>query len=102
MHQGGADTVGGDRALWFWHCAGQLAVAAHAAFLGLAAVGVTAQWGNGLFQWSMGEVGLALTVPLCSGTMIIAACLLVCFWLHEGVTPRSALALALLITAIVV
>ena len=50
----------------------------------------------------MGEVGLALTVPLCSGTMIIAACLLARLWLHEGVTPRSALALALLITAIVV
>jgi DME family drug/metabolite transporter len=73
------------------------------AFLGLAVVGVTAQLGgNGLFQWSMGEVGLALTVPLCSGTMIIAACLLARVWLHEGVTPRSALALAILITAIVV
>ncbi|HVU88808.1 MAG TPA: DMT family transporter [Pirellulales bacterium] len=73
------------------------------AFLGLAAVGVIAQLGgNGLFQWSMSEVGLALTVPLCAGTMIIAASALARVWLHEGVTPRSALALAILITAIAV
>ena len=71
------------------------------AFLGLAAVGVLAQLGgNGLFQWSMGEVGLALTVPLCAGTMIIAATILGRVWLGEGVTPRSAIALTILISAI--
>ena len=43
-----------------------------------------------------------LTVPLCSGTMIIAASALGRIWLGEGVTPRSALALSILITAIVV
>jgi len=72
-------------------------------FLGLACVGMTAQLGgNGLFQWAMGEVGLALTVPLCAGTMIIAATILGRVWLGEGVTPRSALALTLLISAIAV
>ncbi len=71
------------------------------AFLGLAAVGVLAQLGgNGLFQWSMGEVGLALTVPLCAGTMIIAATILGRVWLREGVTPRSAIALTILVSAI--
>jgi drug/metabolite transporter (DMT)-like permease len=73
------------------------------AFLGLATVGIIAQLGgNGFFQWSMGEVGLALTVPLCAGTMIIAATILGRVWLREAVTPRSALALAILISAIVV
>ncbi len=73
------------------------------AFLGLACVGMTAQLGgNGLFQWAMGEVGLALTVPLCAGTMIIAATILGRVWLGEGVTMRSAAALSLLISAIAV
>jgi drug/metabolite transporter, DME family len=73
------------------------------AFAALAFVGTMAQLGgNGCFQWSMGQVGLALTVPLCSGTMIVAAAVLGRVWLGEGVTPRSAIALAILITAIVV
>ncbi|MBI2823059.1 MAG: DMT family transporter [Planctomycetia bacterium] len=72
-------------------------------FAALAGVGVFAQLGgNGAFQWSLGQVGLAITVPLCSGTMIIAATVLGRVWLGEGVTPRSAAALALLIAAITV
>jgi drug/metabolite transporter (DMT)-like permease len=73
------------------------------AFVALACVGTFAQLGgNGLFQWSIAQVGLALTVPLCSGTMIIAAAFLARVWLGEGVTPRSAVALSLLVVAIFV
>jgi drug/metabolite transporter, DME family len=72
-------------------------------FAALACVGTLAQLGgNGFFQWSLGQVGLALTVPLCSGTMIISAAILGRVWLKERVTPRSAIAIALLITAIAV
>ena len=46
-------------------------------FTALALVGILAQLGgNGCFQWSMSQVGLALTVPLCAGTMIIASSIL--------------------------
>ena len=73
------------------------------AFAALACVGTFAQLGgNGCFQWSLGQVGLALTVPVCSGTMIIAAAILGRVWLKEGVTPRSAIAIVLLITAIAI
>jgi len=69
----------------------------------LAAAGVIAQvGGNAAFQWSLGAAGLAIAVPLCSGTMIIGAALMGRFWLGEGVTPRSALAMLVLIVSIVV
>ena len=72
-------------------------------FVALAGVGTLAQLGgNGFFQWSLGQVGLALTVPLCSGAMIIAATILGRVWLGEGVSPRSAVAIFLLIAAIAV
>ena len=73
------------------------------ALVTLAVAGAIAQLGgNGAFQWSLGVVGLAIAVPLCSGTMIIAVALLARFWLGEGVTPRSALAMLVLIVSIVV
>jgi drug/metabolite transporter, DME family len=69
----------------------------------LAAAGAVAQLcGNAAFQWSLGAAGLAIAVPLCSGTMIVGAALLGRFWLGEGVTPRSALAMLVLIVSIVV
>ena len=69
----------------------------------LAAAGAIAQLGgNAAFQWSLRTAGLAIAVPLCSGTMIIGAAVLGRFWLGEGVTPRSALAILVLIISIVV
>lgn len=69
----------------------------------LAAAGAIAQLGgNAAFQLSLGAAGLAIAVPLCSGTMIIGAAVLGRFWLGEGVTPRSALAILVLIISIVV
>jgi drug/metabolite transporter (DMT)-like permease len=57
-------------------------------------------FGNVSFQWALGEIGLALTVPLSLGGMIVAAALFGRIFLHEPVTPRMAMALALLLVAI--
>jgi DME family drug/metabolite transporter len=58
--------------------------------------------GNAAFQYSLGVVGLALGVPLTLGTLIIGGALLGRVWLLEPVTPRSALAMLLLIGSIIV
>jgi len=58
--------------------------------------------GNVMFQLALGEVGLALTVPLCLGGMIVTASILARLVLHEPLTVRSAAALGVLILAIVV
>lgn len=56
--------------------------------------------GNVGFQWSLGVIGLALSVPLCLGAMIIAATIAGRVWLREGVTPRTLAAIALLLASI--
>ena len=58
--------------------------------------------GNVSFQTALGSVGLALTVPLCFGTMIVGGAVMGRFWLAESITPRSLAAMAVLIVAIVV
>lgn len=82
---------------------GRLKFPSPRAFAALTLVGTIAQLcGNGAFQWSLSQVGLALTVPICAGSMIISATVLGRVWLGEAVTPRSAVALAILITSITV
>src|SRR5206468_12296184 len=56
--------------------------------------------GNIAFQWALSQVGLALTVPLSLGGMIVAAAVFGRVFLYEPVTPKAALALALLLAAI--
>jgi DME family drug/metabolite transporter len=58
--------------------------------------------GNISFQWALGQIGVALTVPLSLGGMILGAAVLGRIFLGEPVTPKAALALALLLAAIVV
>jgi drug/metabolite transporter (DMT)-like permease len=58
--------------------------------------------GNTSFQWALGEIGVALTVPLSLGGMIVSAAILGRIFLHEPVTPRAAISLAILLLAIVV
>jgi len=58
--------------------------------------------GNTSFQWALGEVGVALTVPLSLGGMIVSAAILGRVFLHEPVTPRAALSLAILLGAMAV
>ena len=58
--------------------------------------------GNVSFQWSLGQIGLALTASLNLGGMIVAAAILGRIFLHEPVTPRAAVSMAVLLAAIAV
>ncbi|MDA1049242.1 MAG: EamA family transporter [Planctomycetota bacterium] len=67
----------------------------------LLAAGLLGQFGgNVVFQWALGIIGIALTVPLCMGMIIIASAVLGRILLHESVTSRTAAALAVLLAAI--
>lgn len=55
--------------------------------------------GNWLFQWSLGEVGIALASPLSLGTLVVGAVLLGRFCLAEPITPRNFAAVTLLVVA---
>lgn len=56
--------------------------------------------GNISFQWALGQIGVALTVPLSLGGMIVGAAILGRIFLYEPVTLKAALALTLLLAAI--
>lgn len=58
--------------------------------------------GNVAFQWALGEVGLALVVPLSFGVLIASGAVMGRVWLHEPITVRSAVAIIVLIAAITV
>ena len=58
--------------------------------------------GNISFQWALGQIGLALTVPLSLGGMIVAAAIMGRVFLYEPVTPKVVVALGLLLAAIAV
>jgi drug/metabolite transporter (DMT)-like permease len=67
----------------------------------LLATGLMVQFsGNLVFQWALGVIGLALSVPLSFGTMIVASGLLGRLWLREPITPRMLAAMALLLLSI--
>ncbi len=69
----------------------------------LVAAGLLGQFGgNVVFQWALGIIGLALTVPLCLGMIIIASAVLGRLLLLESVNLRSAFSLQLLLAAICV
>lgn len=69
----------------------------------LVVAGLVAQLaGNVLFQWTLGVIGMALAVPLNLGSMIISGALVGHFFLEEDVPPRTVLALAVLLTSILV
>jgi drug/metabolite transporter, DME family len=69
----------------------------------LVSTGLLAQLGgNVAFQYSLGVVGLALGVPLTLGTLIIGGAVMGRVWLGEPVTPRSAMAMGVLIASILV
>jgi drug/metabolite transporter (DMT)-like permease len=58
--------------------------------------------GNVMFQWSLGVVGIALSVPLNMGTMIISGALLGRYVLNESIGPRMVLAIVVLLAAIAI
>lgn len=64
----------------------------------LAAVGLLIQLvGNICVQWSLGIVGLAVTIPAMFGAMITGGALIGRFWLGERVSSRSMTAVAMLL-----
>ena len=65
----------------------------------VAAVGVQFG-GNCALQWALGVIGLAMTVPLMYGAMIAGGALLGWLVLAESMSPRSWLAVILLMVAI--
>lgn len=82
---------------------GEPVLARGRALAALVATGLFVQLaGNVAFQWSLGQVGLALAVPLAAGTVIVAGALLGRVWLGEAITATAAVAMLLLVLAIVV
>jgi drug/metabolite transporter (DMT)-like permease len=67
----------------------------------LLAAGLLGQFGgNVAFQWALGVIGIALTVPLCLGMIIVASAVLGRILLYEPVNALTAVALTLLLAAI--
>ena len=57
--------------------------------------------GNVVFQWSLGIIGLALAVPVTTGSMILASAVLGWWLLKEQVSNRTIVAIIILFAAIV-
>lgn len=69
----------------------------------IAAAGLCGQMlGNVSFQWALGQIGMALTVPLTLGGMIVCASILGRVFLGEPVSARMALAVGILLVAMAV
>lgn len=58
--------------------------------------------GNVSFQWSLGVVGMALSVPLCLGSLILSGAVLGRIFLGEPLTGRTWISITVLVTAIAV
>lgn len=58
--------------------------------------------GNVVFQWSLGKIGLALSVPLCLGAMILGGAAMGRWFLGERITSRMSMAIIVLLVAIFV
>lgn len=88
--------------VWQWS-QGQPPCNTRRAVIGLSIAGLLGQAvGNVSFQYALGVIGMALSVPLCLGTLLFGTALLARLWLHEPVTTRSALAMLVLLGAVAV
>ena len=68
-----------------------------------AAVSLVGQvFGNGAFQLALGSIGLAATVPIVLGVLIIGGAILGRVLLNEPVRPRTIIAMIALIVAVLV
>lgn len=82
---------------------GQSLIAPRWHVIGLLVAGIfTQMFGNVLFQWSLGVIGLALSVPLIFGSMIIGSALIGSWVLHEPINRATMGAIALLLIAVTV
>lgn len=65
--------------------------------------GVTGQIGGNIcFQWSLNVIGLALAVPLTTGSLIVAGAIMARFLLGETISGRNLVANAVMILAVCV
>jgi DME family drug/metabolite transporter len=72
-------------------------------WLAIAATSLVGQLGGNIsFQYALGQVGLALTVPLSLGGMIVGSTLLSRLFLHEKVSVVAAIAVGVLLLSIAV
>jgi drug/metabolite transporter, DME family len=86
----------------YWH-RGQPVLPRPGVLATMALAALVGQLGrNVLFQWALGVIGLALTVPLCLGTIILAGALLGRIFLNEPLTIRTLISIAILVGAICV
>jgi DME family drug/metabolite transporter len=86
--------------LWQW-MTGTPPWTSRRAAIGLAIAGLLGQvLGNVSFQFALGVIGMALSVPLCLGTLLFGTALLARLWLNEPVTMRSAVAMLVLLGAV--
>jgi len=85
-----------------WHAArGTRLVPGRWAWWLLAAVGLVTELGGNVLQfWGFGVIGMAAAVPLSLACILIGAAVLGWIWLKERVSPRSAVAITLLIVAV--
>lgn len=82
---------------------GQSLVASNGHVLWLLVTGVFTQiFGNVLFQWSLGIIGLALSVPLLFGSMIIGSAVIGKVFLKEHVSRATLISILLLMVAVTV
>jgi drug/metabolite transporter, DME family len=85
------------------HYRGQRAIPPLAVLAVVAIGGFVGQvCGNIPFQWALGIIGVALTVPLNLGGMIVCGAILGRVFLHEPVTLRAAVAMLVLLVAVFV
>lgn len=88
--------------MWRW-TQGREALPPRRQLAALVAVSIVCQlFGNVVFQWSLGIVGMALAVPLTLGMMIVAGAMMGRVLLHESVTIPMAISTLVLIGAMFV
>lgn len=58
--------------------------------------------GNAVFQWSLGVIGIALSVPLTLGALIVSGAIMGRYFLGEPVTSRTLVAIVLLTLSVFV
>ena len=82
---------------------GQALVAPRSHVFWLVVTGIFTQiFGNVLFQWSLGIIGLALSVPLVFGSMIIGSAVIGAVVLKEPINKATAGAIVILLAAVAV
>jgi drug/metabolite transporter (DMT)-like permease len=72
-------------------------------FVKLLIISVFVQFGGNLpFQWALGQLGLAIVVPITTAVIVSSGALFGLWWLGERVTLRGVVSMVLLVVAVTV